>query len=69
MIGAASRVRYSVSVVACTAADALAAFEESVKEAKRMQKRLPALMDEMEGLKVSIDIAYLLFGRGRDTSK
>lgn len=57
VIGAASRVRYSVSVVACTAADALAAFKNGVKEANRMQKRLPSLMEEMEGLKVSIDRA------------
>lgn len=52
VIGAASRVRYSVSVVACTAADALAAFEKDVREANRMQKRLPSILEEMEGLKV-----------------
>lgn len=53
MIGAASRVRYSVSIVALTAANALAAFDESVTEAKHMQKRLPSLLEEMEGLKVT----------------
>ena len=52
VIGAASRVKFSVSVVAATAIDAFAAFDESMKEAKRMQKRLPSLMEEIEVLKV-----------------
>ncbi len=52
MIGAASRVRYSVSVVALTAADAMVVFDESVKEANLMQTRLPPLLGEMEELKV-----------------
>lgn len=56
MIGAASRVRYSVSVVALTAADALAVFDESVKEATCMQKRLPSLLGKMEELKVCIPL-------------
>lgn len=52
VIGAASRVKYSVSVVAATAIDAFAAFDESMNEAKRMRKRLPSLMEEIEVLKV-----------------
>ncbi|CAM9129624.1 unnamed protein product, partial [Hapterophycus canaliculatus] len=51
VLGAASRVRYSVSIVAVTAADAMAAFNESVKDAQRLQKRVPSLLEEMEGLK------------------
>lgn len=52
MLGAASRVRYSISIVAVNAADAMAAFNDSVKDAQRMQKRLPSLLKGMEDLKV-----------------
>lgn len=52
VIGAASRVRYSVTVVALTAEDANAVLEERIDEARRLQIRQPILMKEMEALKV-----------------
>lgn len=52
VIGAASRVRYSATVTALTAADAHAVFDEKRLEATRQQERLPSLLVEMEALKV-----------------
>ena len=52
VIGAASRVRYSVTVTALIAADAYTVFDERLKEAKRLQLQLPALMVEIRALKV-----------------
>lgn len=52
VIGAASRVRYSATVIGLTANDAYATLDEQISEAIRLQHRLPCLLKEMDTLKV-----------------